>query len=229
MSNPEQIMTLAEVAQYLKIADKSVLRMVRRGELPGTKIASQWRFFRSLIDDWLLARMQPHTAAHHDASSKDAGLEHMLERASCLLDIIPGNKLEIIAQLATPLAALEGRSRPEQLIERLMAREKMVSTGIGNGIAIPHIRNPLELLPKRPRLVFARCKRGVDFDAIDGKPVTLFFLPRPSNEIHHVKVMARLASLLNAEANRTALQQAECYAQVRDILIKHNRINHTAT
>ena len=59
MSDPvdNEIMTLSEVASYLKIAEKTVSRMITRGEIPCTKVASQWRFMKSMIDDWLISRM----------------------------------------------------------------------------------------------------------------------------------------------------------------------------
>ena len=127
------------------------------------------------------------------------------------------------AALAAPLAALEGRHDSTQLIERLMAREAMISTGLGHGVAIPHLRNPLELRPRTPHLVFGRCALGTEFDAIDGAPVHLFFFPRPADDIHHVKVMARLGSLLHAEENRTALMQAESYLDIETILLRHDQ------
>ena len=63
MSNetPQEIMTLAELANYLKVAEKTVVRMAREGKIPGTKVASQWRFMRSMVDEWMQDRMQPVT------------------------------------------------------------------------------------------------------------------------------------------------------------------------
>ncbi len=221
MPESEQIMTLADVAQYLKIAEKSVLRMVRRGELPATKVASQWRFFRSVIDEWLRARMHPD--AHPPSNSSDVSLSRMLSEAACLLDLTPGDKPTMLAQLAAPLAALEGRESSAPLVDRLLHREEMVSTGIGHGIAIPHLRNPLEMRPRTPHLIFGRCSHGVDFDAIDGEPVTLFFLPRPADDIHHVKVMARLGSLLRVAETRNALEHANTYRDVETIFLAHDQ------
>jgi len=51
-------MTLAEMAEYLKVSQKTIVRMVHAGKLPGAKVASQWRFVRAAIDDWLNTRMQ---------------------------------------------------------------------------------------------------------------------------------------------------------------------------
>ncbi len=54
-----EVITLAEVAEYLQLAERAVLRMARRGEIPAAKVASQWRFIRSLVREWLVGQMRP--------------------------------------------------------------------------------------------------------------------------------------------------------------------------
>jgi excisionase family DNA binding protein len=58
MYDDKKIMTLAEMADYLKVAKRSLLRMAQRGDIPATKVASQWRFMRTVVDDWLITRMK---------------------------------------------------------------------------------------------------------------------------------------------------------------------------
>jgi nitrogen PTS system EIIA component len=216
-----EVMTVPEVAHYLKIAEKSVLRMVHRGELPATKVASQWRFLRPAIEAWLRARMQPGRGAVADGIP---GLSSLLPAGGCILDLRPGSKEEVLRQLAAPLDALGEPPGSGRLVERLRDRESMFSTGIGQGIAIPHLRNPLEWVPRQPRLIFGRCRQGVAFDALDGVPVTLFFLPRPLNEVHHVRIMARLGDLLRDERTRAALGEAERPGDVERILLRHDQM-----
>jgi len=103
-------------------------------------------------------------------------------------------KKQAIHELAARAAKLTGQS--ERLIfETLMQREKLGSTGVGNGIAIPHGK-----LPKLEKLVglFARLERGIDFEALDGQPVDLVFLllaPETAGA-DHLKALARVARLL---------------------------------
>ena len=54
----DNIMTLGEMAEYLKIARRSLLKMAQHGDIPATKVASQWRFMRTLVDDWLMSQMK---------------------------------------------------------------------------------------------------------------------------------------------------------------------------
>jgi PTS system nitrogen regulatory IIA component len=103
-------------------------------------------------------------------------------------------KKQALQELATRAAAMCGRSERE-VLEVLMQRERLGSTGIGSGIAIPHGK-----LAKLDRLfgVFARLERPIDFEALDGQPVDLLFLllaPEAAGA-DHLKALARVARLL---------------------------------
>lgn len=103
-------------------------------------------------------------------------------------------KKQALQEIAAKAAELTGED--ERLIfETLMQREKLGSTGVGNGIAIPHGK-----LPKLPKLfgLFARLDRPIDFEALDGQPVDLLFLllaPEGAGA-DHLKALARVARLL---------------------------------
>jgi len=104
------------------------------------------------------------------------------------------SKKQALQELAVRAAAMSGRSERE-IFDVLMQRERLGSTGIGNGIAIPHGK-----LAKLDRLfgVFARLERPVDFEALDGQPVDLMFLllaPEAAGA-DHLKALARVARLL---------------------------------
>jgi PTS system nitrogen regulatory IIA component len=104
------------------------------------------------------------------------------------------SKRQALHELATRAAALCGRSERE-VLEVLMQRERLGSTGIGSGIAIPHGK-----LPRLERLfgVFARLERPIDFEALDGQPVDLVFLllaPEAAGA-DHLRALARVARLL---------------------------------
>jgi nitrogen PTS system EIIA component len=104
------------------------------------------------------------------------------------------NKKQALQEIAARAAELTGRPERE-ILDVLMQRERLGSTAIGNGIAIPHGK-----LPKLPRLfgLFARLDRPIDFEALDGQPVDLIFLLlAPENAgADHLKALARIARLL---------------------------------
>src|SRR5215470_510266 len=137
----------------------------------------------------------------------DAGplsLETLRKRSMPLTDLVAPNaiipalkvqsKKQVLQELAAKAAELCGQSE-RTILEILQQREKLGSTGVGNGIAIPHGK-----LPKLTKLfgLFARLERPVDFEALDGQPVDLVFLllaPEAAGA-DHLKALARVARLL---------------------------------
>ena len=104
------------------------------------------------------------------------------------------NKKQAIQELAARAAMLTGQNE-RAILEILQQREKLGSTAVGNGVAIPHGK-----LPKLARLfgLFARLDRSIDFEALDGQPVDLIFLllaPEAAGA-DHLKALARVARLL---------------------------------
>jgi nitrogen PTS system EIIA component len=132
------------------------------------------------------------------------GLRGDLEQDMLLTDLVAPNaiipalkvngKKQVLQELAGKAAELSGQSE-RTIFETLQQREKLGSTGVGNGIAIPHGK-----LPKLDKLfgVFGRLERPVDFEALDGQPVDLVFLllaPEAAGA-DHLKALARVARLL---------------------------------
>ena len=116
----------------------------------------------------------------------------ILVREASILDLTASVKDEVLAELAGALAGAEEGLDREDLLRVLRERESLQSTGIGEGVAIPHGK-----MGGLDRLVatFARSKAGVDFESIDGQPTQLFFLlvvPEHSGG-QHLKALARIS------------------------------------
>ena len=105
----------------------------------------------------------------------------------------------------------------ESIVEAILKREELGSTGIGDGIAIPHgkFRDLEDLM-----ISFGRSRKGIDFSATDGKPVHLFFLMvAPENSAgQHLKVLARISRLLKDEAVRRKLMAAKSATELYDVI-----------
>ncbi|HSN92969.1 MAG TPA: PTS sugar transporter subunit IIA [Anaeromyxobacteraceae bacterium] len=112
----------------------------------------------------------------------------------------------VLAELCRPLAAAH-RVDGQRLLETLLEREKLGSTGIGDGVAIPHGK-----VSGLPGLLasFGRHPQGVDFRAIDGKPTFLFFaLFAPENSAGaHLKALARISRIFKNASFREAILRA---------------------
>lgn len=112
----------------------------------------------------------------------------------------------VLGELCRPLAASQDVD-PQRLVDTLLDREKLGSTGIGEGVAIPHGK-----VPGLPGLVasFGRSPQGIDFRAIDGRPTHLFFtLFAPENSAGaHLKALARISRIFKNAAFREAIMKA---------------------
>lgn len=130
-----------------------------------------------------------------------------LRKTSILADVDSHDKKGVLALFADTLADVSGRSR-EELLQVLLERERLGSTGIGGGVAIPH--GKLKTIDKL-LLAFGRSRKGVDFDAMDGRPTHLFFVlitPEGSTGTH-LKMLARISRLLKDNSFKERLMSAE--------------------
>jgi PTS system nitrogen regulatory IIA component len=121
------------------------------------------------------------------------------------------SKKQVLQELAAKAAALSAQSE-RAILEALQQRERLGSTGVGNGIAIPHGK-----LPKLNKVfgLFVRLEQPIDFDALDGQPVDLIFLllAPESAGADHLKALARVARLLrNGEIARKLRESRDAEA-----------------
>jgi PTS system nitrogen regulatory IIA component len=127
------------------------------------------------------------------------------------------SKEEVLGELASGIAARNPHLESEEVFRILLEREMLGSTGIGDGIAIPH--GKLSKL-ERPVLSFGRSLNGVNFDALDGRKVFLFFLllaPEGADGLH-LKMLARISRILKDSAVRRELLAAPDAAAIVTIL-----------
>jgi PTS system nitrogen regulatory IIA component len=129
-----------------------------------------------------------------------------LNEKAIVADIKATDKEGVIRELVESLAKAEGIKNKEELIKVLLNRESLGSTGIGQGVGIPHGKTNSV---KKLVAAFGVCHAGVNFDALDGEPVYLFFLlVAPEDSAGpHLKGLARISRLLRDKYFRESLKQ----------------------
>lgn len=135
------------------------------------------------------------------------------------LDVQSSDKTGIIRELAKLHESTGVLNDYEGYVNALMAREAQSSTGIGEGIAIPHAKTEFV---KEPALAMGRKKEGIEYDSLDGEPATLFFMiaaPDGANNTH-IETLARLSQLLLDDDFKAALENASTADEVVDIINK---------
>jgi PTS system nitrogen regulatory IIA component len=135
----------------------------------------------------------------------------VLSRIGSRLDI--GSKKRLLEALGDMLATSIPSLTPEAVFERLLERERLGSTGLGHGIALPHARMR-EV--KQAVGAFAQLEKGVDFDAIDDQPVDLAFallVPEEATE-SHLQLLSQLAEMFSNTQLRSSLREADNAEQI---------------
>ncbi|MGE5279120.1 MAG: PTS sugar transporter subunit IIA [Deltaproteobacteria bacterium] len=218
-----KILTTKELASYLKLNEKTVIKMAQSGELPGFKVGNQWRFYLSTIDEYLQDKIviQPARGAGGvmGSQSVDIPLSRLTDRARIILDLKSEEADGVLFELAEKAHVTGIASSTERLLMQLKNREQMLSTAVGNGVAIPHPRNPSDELFHETGVIIGRSRGGVGFNAPDGRQVHLFFLICATDVIRHLNLLAKVAGLMGSAAVRRGfLEAATCEAIMRLLL-----------
>ena len=144
-------------------------------------------------------------------------ITELLRREFVLEQLKAENKRDALAELVGVFSQAKMNVDSEAMLHVLLDRERLGSTGIGDGIAIPHGK-----LPELAEMVvsFGRSREGIAFDAMDGKPVHLFFLlMAPENSAgQHLKALARISRLFKDKFFRQALRDAKSPDDVLKII-----------
>jgi PTS system nitrogen regulatory IIA component len=132
----------------------------------------------------------------------------ILVKDAVILDLASGTKVEVLQEMSSAISVAIPSIKSERLLEVLIEREELQSTGIGEGVAIPHGK-----MPGLDRLIasFARSSEGVDFSSIDGQSTQLFFLlvvPEHSGG-QHLKALARISRFFRDADFRKKLADAQ--------------------
>ena len=104
---------------------------------------------------------------------------------------------DVLAELVARIPEIADRPEARQVLLRaLQEREQLHSTGVGDGVALPHARNALVGLVEKPVVVFGRHDEGIGYGALDAKPAKLFFLLVTTTVAQHLAVLARISRLI---------------------------------
>jgi PTS system nitrogen regulatory IIA component len=166
----DDILTLEEVAKYLRVSERTVYDWAQKGDIPAGKIGTVWRFKKAEIEQWVNERL--------------SGNKLMPQKTFIAIDTILSpdrvlfldysTKRDALLALADNLARAPQVKNRQELALEILKREELMSTAIGRGIAIPHIR----LASVTDRVVSVGISRnGIgDFQPLDDEPVRLMFM-----------------------------------------------------
>ena len=210
-------LTVKDAAKALNVAEKTIYRWIQTGGLPAYRVAGQYRINRAMLFEWATSKRINFTpedpagtapASAPDAAGAVSAAPFSLAQALRLGGIhyrIPGTTLPDVFQSVISLMNLPDTVNRPFLRQALLAREQLQSTGIGDGIAFPHLRNPGVLELQAPLVFLGFLETPIAYNAIDGKPVHVLFCPLSPNVRVHLHLLSRLSFALRNPAFRALI------------------------
>ncbi|MDD4891992.1 MAG: PTS sugar transporter subunit IIA [Phycisphaerae bacterium] len=188
-----------DAARLLEVSEKTIYRWISQQRLPAYRVADQYRFNRAELLEWATREqipVSPQILAEDDDGPAPS-LFDALKSGGVFYRLGGGDKPSVLRSVVEVMPLPDEVDR-EFLLQVLLARESMGSTGIGDGIAIPHVRNPIVLHIPRPMVSLCFLETPIEFGAIDGRPVhTLFAIVSPTVKAH-LGLLSRLAFALRS-------------------------------
>ncbi|EPF27202.1 excisionase family DNA binding domain-containing protein [Treponema socranskii subsp. paredis ATCC 35535] len=212
----DTILTIDEVANYLRVSDRTVYDWAQRGEIPAGKIGTVWRFKKSEVEKWVNDRL-----SSSDKRIKDDVVQvKNILAPNRVIFISQTSRHDALVELANTLSSAPQVKRSDELVSEILKREELMSTAIGRGIAIPHVR-----LSSVTDLVMAVgvCKTPVtDFQPIDDMPVSLLFMIAAAYNQHsyYLQTLSYFSAKLKKKELRDSLLNAATTDDVYKLLIE---------
>ncbi|HYU17024.1 MAG TPA: PTS sugar transporter subunit IIA, partial [Candidatus Acidoferrum sp.] len=173
----ERLLTLAELANYLHMGQKTVLRLAEAKQIPGRLIDREWRFRRAAIDGWLASQTEDEGQRFEDVpDGMHLPLGDLLPESAIIHDMRARDPLGAIEELAARAYASKWLNDKPWFVGAVVEREVLASTAMEGGVAFLHTRAREADRISRPFIVVGRTYDGIEFGAPDGKPTYLFFL-----------------------------------------------------
>ncbi len=206
----EAYMTAKEAAEYLKLAERTLVRLAHEGKIPGVKIGGQWRFRRALLDEYLdtLASASVASAAGNPNQVIDAPLTEIFSVENVIPDLEAADRAGVIHTMVEHVTGLGLVNDPQWLEAALAARERLVPTAVPEGVAFLHARRRSPDKFPQQFIALARSRDGVVFGSPDMGRTHLFFLLALRNDALHLRWLSRLAWIVRNSTRMARLVDA---------------------
>jgi len=231
---PHEAMNVEQVAKYLKLTVKEVVKLASRGRLPARKVSGKFQFRKGQVDHWVeeqmpelsrrrLAQIERGVTAHH-------GLDH---EATIVTDMVPPGGIVAALPAKTRdsairllVAAAEGDELvydASDLVAKIREREELCSTAVHPGVALPHPRQPLPYDIASSFVIVGRTSSGIPYGSPDGGLTRLFLLICCKDDRTHLHVLARVSRMLD-QTTIDRLMEAPEADDMREILLRRELV-----
>ncbi len=203
-------LSVKAAASLLSVSEKTIYRWIKQELIPAYKINESYRFNRAELIEWATSRrMGIAPAAFAEPEADSLPLPHLaeaLENGGVFYRIEGRNRDQVLEDVVTHLRLPDEVDR-DYLRKVLIAREELAPTAIGQGIALPHPRNPALVHMTRPTVTLCFLENPVDFKALDGKPVQILLTLLSPSVRFHLHLLSLLGFVLKDRGFRSALDE----------------------
>jgi nitrogen PTS system EIIA component len=221
-----EMMDLEQLASYLQRDLREVTKLASRGHLPGHKVSGQWRFARAEINHWIETQMHAYTeqelalleSGGQRGGDREPLVSVLLSEASMAVPLPAASRPSALRELVRLAEQSWQVYDPEAVLAAIRQREEMGSTGLENGVAIPHPRRPLPSALGDSVLAYGRTTSGIPFGAAHGVLTDIFFLVCCRDDRTHLRVLARLSRLLLRPGFMDELRAADTVADTWQLI-----------
>ena len=212
----DSILTIEEVAKYLRVSERTVYDWSQTGEIPSGKIGTVWRFKKGEIEKWVNERLSSSKAAPVDIKI----LVKDILSPERIIFMNHQTKHDALLELSQNLSTSQQIKDAKELEEAVFKREELMSTAIGRGLAIPHVR--LSSVTDLVMSVGISKTDIIDYQSIDDVPVRLLFMIAASFNQHnyYLQTLSFFSAKLKKQELRDALLNASSSMEVYELLTK---------
>ena len=196
-----EIMTIEEVSEYLRVSERTVYDWAQKGQLPGGKLGTTWRFKRADIESWVNRQLGAPAAP----ATPGNGMLPKILSSDRVVFLEGSEKENALKTLCAVLATSPMVPSEEELEAAIFRREELMSTGIGFGVGVPHVR-----LPSVGDLVMAlgiAREPLADYASLDEAPVQIVCMVAAggTQHPHYIRALSAISSRLKESSVRDAL------------------------
>jgi len=218
MYNADEILTAKEVAEYLKINERTIYKLAQNGKIPTIKIAHQWRFRKSMVDSWLDLEMSRSAFNNNNRSvesnGKEIKLSQILMPAGIHQQLKSETKHDVLKEMTDLFCDNYKVTSHEKFFQAVLMRERLCTTAIYDRVALPHPRYNGEHFVQHPALTLGHSSKGIDFDSLDGNPTHLFLMFCAPTDAEHLQTIAKICRLLTITGLKEKLINARSPDQI---------------
>ncbi len=216
-------LSVRDAAKLLQVSEKTIYRWIKQEIIPAYRFHGQHRFNQAELLEWATSRrmgIEPEAFAEPESVTHPLpSLTESLETGGIIYRLHGSDRNDVLKNLIAEMRLPEDIDR-NYLLKVLIAREELGSTGIGNGIAFPHPRQPMLTRISKPMVTLSFLERPVDFGSLDGKPVQILFSIISPTLRSHLYLLSMLSFACRKAAFLKTLEQEGSRAEIFGELLK---------